>query len=167
MLLQATAAHPNLQVMAAGRIPPNPSELLGSNAMRDLIKQLSESVMVILDAPPLLPVTDAAVLSSSADGALIVISAGKTLDSELDEALDHLKAVNARALGVIVNKASKRGGGYGGGYYYGDYYESSKEPTGDAMPAADELPQAPRGRRVAGRRAEQADQPPADPDQTS
>jgi capsular exopolysaccharide synthesis family protein len=74
---------PGLRVLASGAIPPNPSELLGSNAMRALITELAEDAMVIIDAPPLLPVTDAAVLTRSADGAIVVISHAGTLDTEL------------------------------------------------------------------------------------
>ena len=118
--LQQSAQHENLQILAAGRIPPNPSELLGSQAMRGLVTTLAEAALVILDAPPLLPVTDAAVLTASSDGALVVISAGQTVDNELGTALAHLEAVKGRALGVILNKAPRKGAGA----YYGDYYGS-------------------------------------------
>jgi capsular exopolysaccharide synthesis family protein len=119
--LQPSAEHDNLMAMAAGRIPPNPSELLGSNVMRQLVTKLAEGgAMVILDAPPLLPVTDAAVLTANADGALVVISAGQTIDAELRTSLDHLDDVKGRALGVILNKIVQRGSYYS--YYYsGDY----------------------------------------------
>ncbi|MFT3873083.1 MAG: polysaccharide biosynthesis tyrosine autokinase [Nocardioides sp.] len=119
--LQRTQEHELLRVLAAGRIPPNPSELLGSRAMRSLVTELSQDALIVLDAPPLLPVTDAAVLTANSDGALIVISAGKTLDTELGTALSHLEAVKGRALGVILNKTPRKGlGGYGD--YYGEYY---------------------------------------------
>ena len=101
--------------MAAGRVPPNPSELLGSKAMRNLVEDLGKEALVILDAPPLLPVTDAALLTANADGALVVISAGRTVDAELNTALNHLAAVRGRALGVIMNRVPRRGAGsYGG-----------------------------------------------------
>ena len=74
---------PGLRVMASGAIPPNPSELLGSHVMATLIADLSKDAMVVIDAPPLLPVTDAAVLTRAADGAIIVVTHGGTLDSEL------------------------------------------------------------------------------------
>src|SRR5262249_47459695 len=60
---------PGMRVLASGAIPPNPSELLGSKAMQSLVSELAQDAMVIIDAPPLLPVTDAAVLTRSADGA--------------------------------------------------------------------------------------------------
>ena len=118
--LQTTADLPSLRILAAGRIPPNPSELLGTLAMEHLLKDLAKDALVIIDAPPLLPVTDAAVLTAVADGALVVVSAGQTLDTELRAALGHLSAVNGRALGVVFNRAVSRGdetGYYGGGYY--------------------------------------------------
>ena len=88
--LQTPAEHPNLRVLGAGAVPPNPSELLGSQVMRQLLQKLSADALVLIDAPPLLPVTDAAVLTANADGALVVVSAGKTLDTQLGSALDHL-----------------------------------------------------------------------------
>lgn len=98
----------NLQVLAAGGLPPNPSELLGSQAMRTLLAELGQRGIVIVDAPPLLPVTDGAVLTAVTDGALVVVSAGKTLDTELAAALSHLEAVRGKALGVIMNRLPVR-----------------------------------------------------------
>ena len=107
-------------MLAAGSIPPNPSELLGSKAMRATLEKLAEDGIVIIDAPPLLPVTDAAVLTTHADGALIVISHGRTLDTELRAALGHLNAVQGKVLGVIFNRVPRRDSeaGYYGAYYY-------------------------------------------------
>ncbi len=66
----------NLKVIAAGSIPPNPAELLQSAAMKNLIKELRERFdIVLIDAPPLLPVTDAAILASSSDGAILIVAA--------------------------------------------------------------------------------------------
>ena len=118
-MLQNHPDHPALQVLAAGGIPPNPSELLGSQAMRRTLRELAQNTVVVIDAPPLLPVTDAAVLTAISDGAFVVVSSGKTLDSDLGAALGHLEAVHGRALGVIINRV-KRGdvsSGYYGGYY--------------------------------------------------
>lgn len=122
---QNPTASSRLTVVAAGSIPPNPSELLGSKAMRQFLESLRQDHVVIIDAPPLLPVTDAAVLTANADGALVVITAGKTLDTQLDVALSHLDAVKGHVLGVIVNKAKAAGPGsmaYYTGYstYYGE-----------------------------------------------
>lgn len=125
-------AHPNLLVLPAGTIPPNPSELLGSQRMRDLIATLAKTHRVILDAPPLLPVTDAALLSTSADGAVLVVAAGETRKEHVERAAANLQAVNARLLGAVLNRASVsrlnrllygEGYGYGSsGYGYGDGY---------------------------------------------
>jgi capsular exopolysaccharide synthesis family protein len=129
--LQTVSRRDHLRVMAAGRVPPNPSELLGSKAMRSLVEELGQKALVILDAPPLLPVTDAALLTANADGALVVISAGRTVDAELGTALNHLATVNGRALGVIMNKVPRRGAGSYGGYYgyYSDDYTSRRSLT--------------------------------------
>lgn len=108
-----------LSLLAAGAIPPNPSELLGSKAMSSLVKELALDGMVILDAPPILPVTDPAVLTRMADGCLIVIGHGRTLDTELSDALDSIHAVTGRVLGIIFNRvpAKNEAAGYYGGYY--------------------------------------------------
>ena len=127
--LQPAADIPNLSILASGAIPPNPSELLGSQSMRSLLATLAEEYTVIIDAPPLLPVTDAAVLTAVADGAFVVISAGRTLDSELAASLSHLDAVSGRALGVIMNRVAK--GGPDTGYYRSDYYRSADGPRSD------------------------------------
>lgn len=102
-VLQQHETLDHLQILAAGGIPPNPSELLGSQTMRNLLQSLGERATVIVDAPPLLPVTDGAVLTAVTDGAFVVVSAGKTLDTELEAALEHLSAVRGEALGIILN----------------------------------------------------------------
>ena len=131
-LADALQSHPTIEglsVLTSGARPPNPSEILGSQAMRGVIDDLTAKGMLIIDAPPLLPVTDAAVVAHAADGAFIVVSAGRTLDTELDNALGHLRTVNARPLGIILNRVSKRtvGAGNYGHYGYGtdDYVEST------------------------------------------
>ena len=131
----AVQPHPSidgLTVLTSGTRPPNPSEILGSQAMRGVIKDLAAEGMVIIDAPPLLPVTDAAVVATAADGALVVVSAGRTLDTELGSALSHLRTVNARPLGIILNRVSKKtvGAGNYGHYGYGvdSYVESTPSP---------------------------------------
>ena len=131
-LADALQSHPTIEglsVLTSGSRPPNPSEILGSQAMRSVIADLTAKGIVIIDAPPLLPVTDAAVVAHAADGAFVVVSAGRTLDTELDNALGHLRTVNARPLGIILNRVSKRtvGAGNYGHYGYGtdDYVEST------------------------------------------
>ncbi|KRF35038.1 polysaccharide biosynthesis tyrosine autokinase [Nocardioides sp. Soil805] len=97
-----------LSVLTAGHRPSNPSEILGSDAMRSLIAELSGRGMVIIDAPPLLPVTDAAIVAHLTDGALVVVSAGGTRDDELKTAIEHLHAVRARPLGIVLNQIPRR-----------------------------------------------------------
>jgi capsular exopolysaccharide synthesis family protein len=116
---------PGLQVLASGAIPPNPSELLGSNAMRTLIGELAQDAMVIIDAPPLLPVTDAAVLTRSADGAIVVVSHRATLDSELAASLAHITAVHGRTLGIVFNRMRRTAAS---GFYGGDYDRYEYKP---------------------------------------
>ena len=123
-VLQEHPTFANLQVLAAGSTPPNPSEMLGSHAMQALLKDLSGRGIVIVDAPPLLPVTDAAVLTRNADGAIVVVSYGKTLDTELDECLRQLAAVQGDVLGVVFNRMPRRGAGY---YAAGSYYGASDD----------------------------------------
>src|SRR5690606_22382937 len=132
--------------LPAGAIPPNPSELLGSHQMADLLKELSSRYdMVIIDAPPLLPVTDAAILSTAADGAILVAKQGSTKIEQVQDSTDALRQVNARVLGTVLNfvpmkKRKKYGYGYEYGYGYG--YET-KEPTGQAKRSSGT--QAPQG----------------------
>jgi len=127
-VLQSHPDVPGLRVLASGPIPPNPSELLGSQAMHALMSDLARESIVIVDAPPLLPVTDAAVLTRSADGALVVITHGGTLDSELATSLNHISTVHGRTLGVIFNRMRRSAAG---GYHYGEYtrYEYASETT--------------------------------------
>ena len=118
-VVQAVDDLPNLAVIAAGRVPPNPSELLGTKSMRRLLAQLAEEFVVVIDAPPLLPVTDAAVLTAGADGALVVITARKTLDTQLRDALQLVTRVQGRTLGVVFNQVTKTDAASG---FYGAYY---------------------------------------------
>lgn len=125
-LLQPAHDTGNLMVLGAGPIPPNPSEILGSERMRNLVRELSASALVIIDSPPLLPVTDAAVLTTRADGALVVVSTGKTTYEVLDRALDLLEKAKAHPLGLVLNRVPISGSGVAhfGYQYRGDYYRS-------------------------------------------
>ena len=126
-VLQEVAGLPHLRILASGSIPPNPSELLGSQSMRHLLRSMAEKATVIVDAPPLLPVTDAAVLTAVADGAFVVISTGRSRDQDLDAALAHLTAANGRTLGVIFNRVARRS--RDAGYYRSSYYRSETTPV--------------------------------------
>jgi len=99
-----------LQVLAGGPTPPNPSELLGSHGMHELLRTLeARADLVLLDSPPLLPVTDAAVLSTAASGAVLVIRVERTRREQVNQALNSLQAVGAPVLGAVLNMAPTRG----------------------------------------------------------
>lgn len=116
-------ADSELDVLASGTIPPNPAELLQSNAMHDLVKQLrADYDMVVIDAPPLLPVTDAALLARQADGALLVARHGKTTRDQLSQAVERLHQVDAEPVGVVLNMTPGRNRGDSSGYGYGYGY---------------------------------------------
>lgn len=115
---------PRLSVLSSGRTPPNPAELLKSQAMGSVIKELRDEYdVVLIDAPPLLPVTDAALLSSQADGAILIVRYGSTTQDQVRAATERLQAVGARPIGAILNMTPAKGGGqYGYGYGYGYGY---------------------------------------------
>ncbi|MEA9985362.1 polysaccharide biosynthesis tyrosine autokinase [Subtercola sp. RTI3] len=136
-LLQHWGTSGNLSVLGAGAIPPNPSELLGTRGMEALLRELSKDAMVLIDAPPLLPVTDAAILATIADGAIIVASAGKTTIDELELALANIAKTNGQVLGLILNRVPRgAANGRGYGYYYGSYVAESTARTTSAATAA-------------------------------
>ncbi|MFD1536115.1 polysaccharide biosynthesis tyrosine autokinase [Nonomuraea guangzhouensis] len=118
---------PRLFVLPSGQIPPNPSELLGSRGMRNLLDQVvSDYDMVIIDAPPLLPVTDAATLSAICDGVLLVARYGKTRQEHILRGTELLSSINARIVGTVMNFVPAKASRYDGyGYGYG-YYEASE-----------------------------------------
>lgn len=115
-----------LDFLATGTLPPNPAELLGSERMHALLQRLEERYdAILLDAPPLNLVTDAAVLGTHADGVLIVARAAQTHKGALAYAMDQLRNVRAPVLGAVLNDVDfKRDGRYGGRYgSYGGYYQ--------------------------------------------
>ncbi len=116
----------NMWVLGAGAIPPNPSEMLGSPAMRTTIGELEARFdYVLVDAPPLLPVTDAAVLSTVVGGALVVVGAGVVHKEHLRRALDTLDAVTGVTLGLVLNRLPRGDGGSYGDYRY-EYVNDSE-----------------------------------------
>ncbi len=121
---------PNLTVLGSGHFPPNPSELLGSTSMRSVLEQARQLYdVVLLDSPPLLAVTDAAVLSTIADGTILIVRMGTTAKSAVRRAKSQLEAVRAPLLGTVLNAVDFRQGAFGGsyGYYYYYYYYSGQE----------------------------------------
>ncbi|MFD2092764.1 tyrosine-protein kinase domain-containing protein [Blastococcus deserti] len=146
-----------LSVLAAGPMPPNPSEMLGSSNMRTLLEHLRQTNdFVLIDAPPLLPVTDAAVLTAHADGCLLSVRYGKTRREELAEASAALERVDGKLLGVVLNRVPQSAAANRGyGYAYSYEADRGRETTADAalarpladLPAA--RPAATRERRPA------------------
>jgi capsular exopolysaccharide synthesis family protein len=122
----------NLFVITAGTLPPNPSELLGSDSMSELVDHLEDEWdMVLLDSPPVVAVTDASMISGEIDAIALVVKAGTTERSAVDRALDMLQNVKAPLIGAILNSASKEslGGKYAYYYsYYNYYYHSDETP---------------------------------------
>ncbi len=109
---------PNLDVLPSGAIPPNPSELLGSAAMQMLVAGLRHDYhYIIMDTPPALPVTDASVVASGADAAILVFRSGDTEEVAAQRALEQLRRVHARVAGAVLNGVSGRHD-----HYYASYY---------------------------------------------
>mgnify|MGYP001614539593 CR=1 FL=1 len=113
----------NLCVLTSGPVPPNPAELLGTKKMRDFIEELkSEYDIVLIDAPPVLAVTDAQILSTIVDGVVFVASYGEAQKNALVDAKQLIDKVGGKILGIVFNKVPEAISGYYGKYYKG-YYE--------------------------------------------
>lgn len=136
---------PGLMVLPAGQVPPNPSELLGSRRMKDLLQELARSRFVLVDAPPVLAVTDAQLLAHHADGAVLVAVPGKTSAQALAKAAEAVRGIGGKVHGLVFNRASTSrlsrlaygDAEYGYGYSaYGAYGKYSEETPA----AAEEVP---------------------------
>lgn len=100
----------NLFILASGQVPPNPSELLGSTDMKQLLMKLEQAFdTVIIDAPPLLPVTDAAVLSQHVGGVVLVVGTQKLKHQDLVKSIAALQLVGSNLLGVVLNRLPPKG----------------------------------------------------------
>ena len=116
----------NLNLIPCGKIPPNPSELLGSKAMREMLATLSRSYdRIVIDSPPVTAVTDAVVLSKAVDGVVVVLQANKTERVLAKRAIEQMQAVNAHIFGIILNRLDERMTKYYHlySYFYRDYSE--------------------------------------------
>lgn len=108
----------NLTIITAGKIPPNPSEMLSSRAMTAFIKEMKkEFKYIILDTPPLQAVTDAQVLSTKADGVLLIVRAGSTKRDAVLNSVDLIKKVKGKVIGTVLNGVENKKNSY---YYYGE-----------------------------------------------
>lgn len=95
---------PGLRLLASGNLPPRPPDLLGSQRMESIIERLlAEADILIFDAPPVIAVPDAVVLSTKVDGVVLVLSAGETKREHAQRAVERLRKVNARIVGAVLN----------------------------------------------------------------
>ena len=128
--VRSVGAVPNLHIITGGTLAPNPSELLGSERMRDLIIGMKGKFdRIIFDSPPLLAFSDSLVLSRMADGVVLVAWGAKTHRDAIQQAAQLLKGVNARILGVVLNRidTTKHSSHAYYSYYYGDAKNSGKQ----------------------------------------
>lgn len=136
----ATAVE-NLSVVSSGPLPPNPSELFYSRRAGEIIQNAENSSdMVIVDTPPIAAMTDATAIARHVDGVILAVRFGQTKRRVLDQAIDALKQVDARILGLVITDIGNRGNRYGNYYYnyrygysgYSVYYqdEETQEATG-------------------------------------
>lgn len=109
-----------ISLITSGPLPPNPSELLSSQQMEEMLKKLGqENDIVLLDSPPVNSVSDASILAGKADGTILVIDSEKTRIDDAREAKEQLTKVRANIIGVVLNKISIKGSRY---YYRQKYY---------------------------------------------
>jgi len=127
--LQETAIA-NLRVLTSGPLPPNPSELLGSQKMQALISQLKEEADILLfDSPPFLSAADGAVLAHALDGVLLVVRSGKVRPGTVARIVRSMQEIDARLLGVVLSRYQPESAGEYGYYsYYGA--DESAQPKG-------------------------------------
>lgn len=128
-ILQETTV-PNLKLITSGPLPPMPAELLASVRMQVLLAELAgQTEMVIIDTPPAIAVTDAAILASQSDGVVMVITCGRTTRDQARVAMQALENAGVKPLGVVMNQVDRRKG-YGYYYnYYRRYYPSVQSKT--------------------------------------
>lgn len=126
--IQETAM-PGVQVLTGGPIPPNPAELVGSKRMKRLIEELSEQFdIVLIDTPPIIAVTDAAILAQEVDGVILVLASGEVNKEFAQRAKEQLDKVGAKILGAVLNKADIKTSEYYYYYYYHGSDNSLKKP---------------------------------------
>lgn len=119
---------PNLYFIPSGPIPPNPSELLGSNKMKELLKELQEQAdFIIFDSPPVIAVTDALVLATQVDGVVLILNFGEVTRDVAKQTKQLLEKVKAKILGVVLNKIDMQKEGHYYPYYYYYYYGDEKK----------------------------------------
>jgi polysaccharide biosynthesis transport protein len=119
---------PTLWAMPAGPTPPNPAQLLSSSAMESMLRELRKRFkFVVIDSPPVLPVTDAMILSTLVDGVIFVVESGSTVRAAVTRSRKILHNVGANVLGIVLNKVDLRHDGYYGEYGHYYYRADNKE----------------------------------------
>jgi receptor protein-tyrosine kinase len=150
--LQPVPGYDSLWILGAGTVPPNPAELLNGPEARQVFATLRERFdLVLVDSPPVLPVTDAMVLSAYTDGTLIVVAAGQTKRHQLERTAERFAQAQTAVIGIVLNEVSKENGygsgygyGYGGYGGYGGYHSYQPGPSLVSAPVqANGHPQAP------------------------
>jgi capsular exopolysaccharide synthesis family protein len=122
---------PNLDVLPSGPRPPNPSELLGSNAMKQFIAEVRcDYDYIVIDTPPTLPVTDSTVMGAAADAMIVVLKSGETDEQAAQRTLAQLRRVHIRIAGVVLNGVSPRHEQYYSYYSYCGSSGSRRERSG-------------------------------------
>lgn len=135
-IIQSYPKLPNLKILASGPVPPNPAELLGSEEMRRLLSELSDRFThVIIDSPPAISFTDAAILSTIVDGVMLVVYGGHSSRAIVRRARQQLLDVGAHIYGVVLNNVKLESSDYN---YYAGYYASYYEEMSDADEQAEE-----------------------------
>jgi succinoglycan biosynthesis transport protein ExoP len=130
-LLQAYDKLPNLKLLTSGPVPPNPAELLGSDQMRKLLSLLGERFgHIVIDSPPAISFTDASILSTMADGVVLVVHSGKSSRAVVRRAKQQLLDVGAHIFGVVLNNVKLETQDYYYAGYYSSYYSDAEPGEG-------------------------------------
>src|SRR5262249_14365102 len=113
---------PHLSLITSGPVPPNPAELISSERMRELLRLAGQQYdHILIDSPPLMNVTDPAILSTMVDGVILVVQAGRSTREIVRRAKYDLKSVGAKIFGVVINNVDLKREGYYDYYYYRYY----------------------------------------------
>jgi capsular exopolysaccharide synthesis family protein len=114
-----------LQVLPCGYVPPNPAELLGSTAMKQVLEALRTHYdWVLIDTPPILAMADTPVLCPLVDGVVLVVGSEVSARAQIQRAVDQVQSVGGKIIGVVLNKVNLERNSYYYGQYYGEYYRS-------------------------------------------
>ncbi|MHB1533771.1 MAG: tyrosine-protein kinase domain-containing protein [Acidimicrobiales bacterium] len=168
--IRSIEAEPNLQVLASGPIPPNPAEILSLDRARKLVDVLAENAdIVLVDCPPVLPVTDTLLISRLVDGVLVLTAATRTKKHDLQRTCDLLRQVGAPIMGTVVNRVPHNGAyatNYGYGYSYSYSYDLPEAEVvatnGKGAVRSRQTPATPSGGAGHSGHGSLADRPPSD-----